>query len=98
MTNGKCIDGYTKLPEEVRIVGSRQATAADHYGIFEIEAVSPALILQNWLHHFTPGALWLHLLEAALATLVKGGSSVLCGEFYRIHACTNIQHWILVLV
>ena len=61
---------------------SWQATAGDQYDIFEIEAVGLALILRNWLHHLTPGALWLQLIEneAARATLVKESSSALSGE------------------
>ena len=70
------------LPEEVRQVWSRAATAGDHYDIFEIEAVGPALVLYNFAHVFVQHALWLHFIdnEAALATLVKGSSSVLSGE------------------
>ena len=71
MPNGKLIGGYMKLPEEVRTVWSRQATAGDPYDIFEIEAVGLPLILHNWLRQFTPGALWLHLVDhkAVLALL-----------------------------
>ena len=57
-------------------------SAGDHYDIFEIEAVGPALILHNWLHLMAPGALWIHYIDndSALATLVKGSSSVMSGE------------------
>ena len=47
MPIGKCVGGYMKLPEEVRTVWSRQASIGDHYDIFEIEAVGPALILHK---------------------------------------------------
>ena len=82
LPDGSCYGGYIKLPELVRKVWSRASTCGDHYDIFEIEAVGPALILHNWGHMFLPGALWLHFIdnEAALATLVKGSSSVLSGE------------------
>ena len=61
---------------------SRAATAGEHFDIFEIEAVGPALILHNWLDYFPSNCLWLHWIEndSALATLVKGSSSVLSDE------------------
>ena len=46
--NGTILGGYLQVPEEVREVWSRQATAGDHYDIFEIEAIGPALILHNF--------------------------------------------------
>ena len=80
--DGTIVGGYIAVPSEVRETWSRAATAGDHYDIFEIEAVGPALILHNFEHLFTPDALWLHFIDndAALATLVKGSSSVLSGE------------------
>lgn len=79
---GRIVGGYMQLPLEVRQTWSHAATAGDHYDIFEIEAGGPALILHNWCHLFTAGALWLHFIdnELALATLVKGSSSVLSGQ------------------
>ena len=79
---GKVVGGYIALPLDVRQTWSRAATAGDHFDIFEIEAVGPALILHNWGHLFESNALWLHFIdnESALATLVKGSSSVLSGE------------------
>lgn len=79
---GKIVGGYIALPLDVRQTWSRAATAGDHFDIFEIEAVGPALILHNWGHLFESNALWLHFIdnESALATLVKGSSSVLSGE------------------
>ena len=61
---------------------SRAATAGAEFDIYEIEAVGPALILWNWLSSFPPNCLWVHFIdnESALATLVKGSSSVLSGE------------------
>ena len=80
--NGHTVGGYMRLPDEVRESWTRKATAGDHFDIFEVEAVGPALILHNWGHYFTENALWLHFIdnESALATLVKGSSSVLSGE------------------
>ena len=80
--SGIIVGGYIAVPEEVRNIWSRAATAGDHYDIFEIEAIGPALILHNFAHLFAPNAMWLHFIDndAALATLVKGSSSVLSGE------------------
>ena len=80
--NGTVLGGYLKLHEEVRSVWSRSASASDHYDIFEIEAVGPALIPYNFGHAFTQDALRLHFIDndAALATPVKGSSSILSGE------------------
>ena len=50
--DGRVLGGYLKLPEEVRSTWTRASTAGDHYDIFEIEAVGPALILHNWSHPF----------------------------------------------
>ena len=71
-----------KLPSDVRAVWSRASSAGEAYDIFEIEAVGPALVLANFGHLIKHGALWIHYIdnEAALATMVKGSSSVLSGE------------------
>ena len=81
----------TSLPEDVRQVWSRAATAGEHFDIFEIEAVGPVLILHNWLSYFPSKRLWLHWIDnvSAFATLVKGSSSVLSGEV--ITAFTHAQ-------
>ena len=70
------------VPPEVRETWSRAATAGDFYDIFEIEAIGPALILHNFEHLFSPNAVWVHYIDndAALATMIKGSSSVLFGE------------------
>ena len=80
--DGTIVGGYIAVPGEVREVWSRAATAGDHYDIFEIEAIGPALILHNFERYLVEDALWLHFIDndAALATLVKGSSSVLSGE------------------
>ena len=61
---------------------SRSSVCGDHYDIFEIEAVGPALVLHNFAQYITPGSLWLLFIdnEAALATLIKGSSSVMSGD------------------
>ena len=74
--DGRIIGGYIKLPDEVRSTWTRKASAGDHYDIFEIETVGPAIIHHIWSHYFEEGALWLHFIDNAfaLATLVKGSS------------------------
>ena len=81
-----------KLPAEVRSTWTRFATAGDHYDIFEVEAVGPALVLHNWKDMITPGALWVHYIDndSALATLVKGSSSVLSGECITAYTHSKI--------
>ena len=39
--------GYIVVLEEVKETWSGAASAGDHYDIFEIEAIGPALILHN---------------------------------------------------
>ena len=90
--NGSSIGGYIKLPEVIRRVWSRAASCGEHYDIFEIGAVGPALILHNWAHLIPAGALWVHYIDndAALATLVKGSSSVLSGEVITAYTHSTI--------
>ena len=80
------------MPDVVRQVWSRAAASGDHYDIYEIEAVGPAIILHNWSHLFVDGALWVHYIDndSALATLVKGSSSVLSGEVITAFTHTMI--------
>ena len=49
MPNGNCIGRCVTLLEKGRTSWSRQASAGDHYDIFEIGAVGPAPILHNGL-------------------------------------------------
>ena len=96
--DGSSIGGFIKLPEQVREVWSRAAMCGDHFDIFEIEAIGPALVLHNWGHHIPQGSLWLHFIdnEAALATLVKGSSSVMSGEVitaYTHSLCADRGLW-----
>ena len=96
--DGFALAGYLQLPGQVREVWSRSAMCGDHFDIFEIEAVGPALVLHNWMHLIPPGSLWIHFTdnEAALATLVKGSSSVLSGEVITAHThalCARSGLW-----
>ena len=80
--DGTIVAGYIVVPSEVREAWSRAATAGDFYDIFEIEAIGPALVLHNFERFMSADALWVHYIDndAALATLIKGSSSVLSGE------------------
>jgi hypothetical protein len=96
--DGTIVGGYIVVPAEVRETWSRAAVAGDHYDIFEIEAIGPALVLHNFEDYFSEDALWLHFIDndAALATLVKGSSSVLSGEVitaYTHSRCSAIGLW-----
>ena len=88
----RAIAGYIQLPMEVRGVWSRAATAGDHYDIYEIEAVGPALVLHNFGELIESESLWIHYIDndSALATLVKGSSSVLSGEMITAYTHSKI--------
>ena len=98
--DGQVVGGYLKIPEVIREVWSRSAACGEHYDIFEIEAVGPCLILHNFGYLMPEGCLWVHFIDndAALATLVKGSSSVLSGEVitsytHSLIAKTGIWAW-----
>ena len=88
------------VPDVIRQLWSRQtASQPDHLDIFEIEAVGPLLVLHNF-GHLMVGCLWLHFIDndAALATLVRGSSSVMSGEFitswtHGLVAKRNLWPW-----
>ena len=84
--------GYIVVPPEVRETWSRAATCGEAYDIFEIEAIGPALILYNFEKYMAPNALWVHYIDndAALATLVKGSSSVLSGEVITAYTHSRV--------
>ena len=89
--DGTILGGYHAIPDEVRALWARPPSADGLvHDIFEIEAVGPALVLANWGERMR-GGLWLHFIdnEGALATLVKGSSSVLSGEC--IAAYTHVK-------
>ena len=70
-----------RVPEEVRILLDRQKNLGRFNDIFEIEAVGPLVLLENFPDLFR-GSLWLHFLDnaAALSNLVNGSSSVIQGD------------------
>ena len=92
---GRVIAGYIQVPEILRQVWARRAVGEDgeRYDIFEVEALGPALILANWGHLFPEGCLWMHYIdnEAALATLVKGSSSVMSSEIITAYTHEQIS-------
>ena len=59
-----------------------------------MEAIGPLLVLHNF-GHLMRGKLWIHFCdnEAALATLVKGSSSVMSGEFVAAATHRLIGRW-----
>ena len=73
--------GVFRVPEEVRILWNRQKNLGRFNDIFEIEAVGPLVLLENFPDRFR-GSLWLHFLDnaAALSNLVNGSSSVIQGD------------------
>ena len=80
------------MPEEVRILWDRQKNLGRFNEIFEIEAVGPLVLLENFPEQFL-GSLWLHFLDnaAALSNLVNGSSSVIQGDILIGAACSQIQ-------
>ena len=60
--------------------------------IFEIEAVGPLVLLENYPDQFR-GSLWLHFLDnaAALSNLVNGSSSVIQGDILIGGTWSQIQ-------
>ena len=70
--------GVLRVPEEVRILWDHQKNLVRFNDIFEIAAVGPLILLENFPDLFR-GSLWLHFLEnaAALSNLVNGSSSVI---------------------
>ena len=77
----RAIAGFLEVPDLVRTIWQRAPRVQnDERDIYEVEAVGPLLVLHNW-GQLLDGLLWLHFVdnEAALATLVKGSSSVMSG-------------------
>ena len=71
--------GYCRVPAELRALWSRQRGRGMLYNdIFEIEAVGPLLILDQWGRRMR-NCLWLHFIdnEGAQAAPCRGSSSVL---------------------
>ena len=85
--------GVLRVPEEVRILWDRQKNLGRFNEIFEIEAVGPLVLLENFPDMFR-GSLWLHFLDnaAALSNLVNGSSSVIQGDILIGATWSQIQH------
>ena len=78
LPDGRCLGGCIMVPEVIRALWSRQREAGgDHYDIYELEALGPALILHNF-GKYMEGAMWLHFIdnEVAQRPRVMGSSSV----------------------
>ena len=73
--------GVVTVPESLRRQWDRIQKESRYNDIYEVEAIGPLLVLHNW-GHVLAGCLWLHFIDnaAALATLVRGASSVSSGE------------------
>ena len=90
--------GYIKVPESIRALWSRQREfGGDLYGIYEIEAVGPALVVATWPEKLR-NCLWLHFIdnESALAAVIKGGSSVHSADViaaYVAEQCASLGCW-----
>ena len=80
------------MPEEVRILWDRQKNLGCFNDIFEIEAVGPLVLLENFPDLFR-GSLWLHFLDnaVALSSLVNGSSSVIHGDILNGATWSQIQ-------
>ena len=73
--------GVHRVPGEVRMLWDGQKKLGCFNGIFEIEAVGPLVLLENFPDLFQ-GSLWLHFLDnaAALSNLINGSSFVTQGD------------------
>ena len=93
------IGGVIKVPQEIRDLWDWQQSLARHNDIYEVEAIGPLLLLFNWPELFRD-TLWLHFIDnqAALASLVKGSSSVhsgdvIVGQTWRLAMNLNTIPW-----
>ena len=86
------------VPDVVRQLWSRQAEGSDeHYDIYEIEAIGPALVLHNF-GQLLAGMLWIHFIDNdnALAALVRGSSSVTAADVivgHTVRAAAHLGLW-----
>ena len=93
--NCQTLAGYIQTPPELRAAWARPGRSeGDERDIYEVEAVGPLLVLHNF-GHLMQNKLWIHFCdnEAALATLVKGSSSVLSGEYVAAATHRLIGKW-----
>ena len=87
--------GFLKVPPSVRELWGRCKRAETEYmDICEVEAIGPAIILESWGRELQ-NMLWLHFIdnESALASLVKGSSSVLSGELITAFTHEHVARW-----
>ena len=70
-----------RVPSEIRARWNEKQKQARFNDIFEVEAIGPLLILENFESELR-GCVWLHFIDnaASLSALVRGSSSVLSGE------------------
>ena len=73
--------GVIRVPPDVRMRWDAKRSGGRHNDIFEVEAIGPLLVAINF-PDMLADALWLHFVdnEAALSSLVRGGSSVVSGD------------------
>ena len=73
--------GVLKVPESLRAQWDKHRKQSRFNDIYEVEAIGPLLVLHNFSDELY-GSLWLHFVDnaAALASLVRGSSSVNSGE------------------
>ena len=69
------------MPIELRRAWTKSNLADAYSDIFEIEAIGPLVVLETW-PHLLRECLWIHFIDnnAALATMVRGSSSVASGD------------------
>ena len=79
---GAPLAAFCEIPESIRRLWDSQREAeAQSSDIFLIEAIGPLVLLQTY-PNILKNSLWLHFIdnEAAQHSLVKGSSSIACGD------------------
>ena len=73
--------GVVRVPEELRKAWDPNQKEGRFNDIYHVEAIGPLLVLMNFANELAD-ALWLHFVDndAALSSLVRGGSSVASGD------------------
>ena len=95
----EALAGYMAMPSVIRRLWSRQRANTDLNDIYQIEAIGPLLVLTTW-PEILRNSMWVHVIdnEAALASLVKGSSSVMegdviVGETWRLISELHVVPW-----